>query len=189
MGASECIRKMPRLKDPLFGTDVIELVEIKSRPSPGNGCIPDYCWVLWECRLFPGETQETFLNRFYEALKGFDGAENITLKIAQIAVDCYTGERLDYEDFLNAWATSPEVPFRKLVEQAIIQTGSKIAPIVFRGCTNANISAGAMGIPSLIYGPGNLDLAHKPNEHLAIEDLLLSAEAYGRIIELTSQYE
>jgi putative selenium metabolism hydrolase len=189
MGASECIRKMPRRKDPLFGTDVIELVEIKSRPSPGNGCIPDYCWVLWECRLFPGETQETFLNRFYEALKGFDGAENITLKIAQIAVDCYTGERLDYEDFLNAWATSPEVPFRKLVEQAIIQTGSKIAPIVFRGCTNANISAGAMGIPSLIYGPGNLDLAHKPNEHLAIEDLLLSAEAYGRIIELTSQYE
>ncbi len=45
-----------------------------------------------------------------------------------------------------------------------------------------------MGIPSLIYGPGNLDLAHKPNEHLDIEELLLSAKAYGRMIELTGQY-
>ena len=138
--------------------------------------------------MFPGETQETFLNRFYTALEGFDGVEKVTLKIGRIAVDCYTGERLEYEDFLNAWVTATEEPFRKLVEQALNQTGIKISPIVFRGCTNANISAGSLGIPSLIYGPGNLDLAHKPNEHLDIEELLLSAKAYGRIIELTSQY-
>jgi putative selenium metabolism hydrolase len=188
MDASERIRKMPRRMDPLFGTEVIELVEIKSKPSPGNGCVPDYCWVLWECRLFPGETQETFLNRFHRAIENFDGVEKVTLKIGRIAVDCYTDERLDYEDFLNAWATPAEEPFRKLVEQALIQTGIKADPIIFRGCTNANISAGAMGIPSLIYGPGNLALAHKPNEHLDLEELLLSAKAYGRMIELTGQY-
>ena len=188
MDASGRIRKMPRRNDRLFGTDVIELVEIKSRPSPGNGCVPDYCWLLWECRLFPGETQETFLNRFRTALGDFNGVEKVTLKISRITVDCYTGERLDYDDFLNAWATPPEEPFRKLVEQALVQTGIKADPIIFRGCTNANISSGAMGIPSLIYGPGNLDLAHKPNEHIDIEELLLSAKAYGRIIELTGQY-
>jgi putative selenium metabolism hydrolase len=186
--ASERIRKMPQRKDPLFGKDVIELVEIKSRPSPGNGSVPDYCWMLWECRLFPGETRETFLNRFHRALEDFDGVEKVTLKIGRIAVDCYTGERLDYEDFLNAWTTPPEEPFRRLVEQALIQTGIESVPIVFRGCTNANISAGAMDIPSLIYGPGNLDLAHKPNEYLDIEELLLSAKVYGRMIELTGQY-
>jgi acetylornithine deacetylase/succinyl-diaminopimelate desuccinylase-like protein len=113
----------------------------------------------------------------------------VTLKIGRIALDCYTGQRLEYEDFLNAWATPPDEPFRKLVEQALNQTEIKIEPIVFRGCTNANISAGAMGIPSLIYGPGNLALAHKPNEHLDIEELLLSAKAYGKIIELMGQYE
>ncbi len=188
MEASERIRKMPRRTDPIFGTDVIELVEIKSKPSPGNGCVPDTCWLLWECRLFPGETRETFLNRFHTALEKFDGVEKVTLKIGRVAVDCYTGERLDYEDFLDAWATQPEEPFRKLVEQALIQTGIRFDPIIFRGCTNANISAGAMGIPSLIYGPGDLALAHKPNEHLDIEDLLLSAKAYGRMIELTGQY-
>jgi putative selenium metabolism hydrolase len=188
MDASERIRKMPRRKDPVFGTDVIELVEIKSKPSPGNGFVPDTCWVLWECRLFPGETQETFLNRFLAALEDFDGVEKVTLKIGRIAVDCYTGDRLDYEDFLGAWTTPPEEPIRRLVEQALIQTRIKADPIIFRGCTNVNISAGAMGIPSLIYGPGNLALAHKPNEHLDIDELLLSAKAYMRIIELTGQY-
>lgn len=103
-------------------------------------------------RRAPGDLLESFP----PALNHFDGVEKVTLKIGWTAVDCYTGERLDHEDFLNAWGTPPEEPFRKLVEQALIQTGIKIDPIIFRGCTNANISAGAMGIPSVIYGPGNL---------------------------------
>ncbi len=188
MDASERIRRLPRRKDSFFGTEVIELVEIKSKPSPGNGSVPDFCEVLWECRLLSGETQESFLHRFYAALEGIDGVEKVMLKIGQNTITCYTGEHLDYEDFLSAWVTPPEEPFRKLVEQALIQTGIKADPVVFRGCTNVNISAGAMGIPSLIYGPGNLDLAHKPNEHLNINELLLSAKAYGRIIEIADQY-
>ena len=186
--ASKRIRKMPRRTNPHFGKDVIELVEIKSKPSPGNGSVPDYCWMLWECRLFPERPGRPSLSGFHRALEDFDGVEKVTLKIGRIAVDCYTGERLDYEDFLNAWTTPPEEPFRRLVEQALIQTGIEFVPIVFRGCTNANISAGAMDIPSLIYGPGNLDLAHRPNEHLDIEELLLCAKAYGRMIEITSQF-
>jgi acetylornithine deacetylase/succinyl-diaminopimelate desuccinylase-like protein len=188
MGASERIRAMPRREDPLFGADVIELVEIKSKPSPGNGCVPDHCWALWECRLLPEETKETFLERFRAALADFEGAEKATFEIGRIAVDCYTGERLEYEDFLSAWATPPEEPFRRLVERALAETAIEAEPVVFRACTNANISAGAMGIPSLVYGPGNLALAHKPNERLGIDQLMLSAEAYGRMIELTGRY-
>jgi putative selenium metabolism hydrolase len=183
------IRKMPHRTNPLFGEDVIELVEIKSRPSPGNGCVPDHCWSLWECRLLPGETKETFLARFRAALEDLVPQTKVALEIGRIAVDCYTGEHLEYEDFLDAWATPPAHPFRKMAEQALIQAGIKADPITFRGCTNANISAGSMGIPSLIYGPGSLALAHKPNEYLAIEELLLCARVYGRMVELTSQYE
>lgn len=187
MAAGARIRGMPRRSHPLFGTEVIELVEIKSKPSPGNGSVPDHCWALWECRLLPGETRETFLDRFRAALAGLEPAEQVALAIGRIGVDCYTGEHLEYEDFLDAWATPPEAPFRQLVERALAQTGIQAEPIVFRGCTNANISAGALDIPSLIYGPGDLALAHKPNEHLDVEDLLLSARAYGKIIELSGQ--
>lgn len=185
MDAGQRIRKMPRRTDALFGQEVIELVETRSKPSPGNGSVPDECWMLWECRLFPGETQECFLKRFQAALQDFDGAEKVAFKIGRIAIDCYTGERLEYEDFLDAWATPPDNAFRKLAEIALTDTGIPVTPVVFRGCTNVNISAGALGIPSLIYGPGNLDLAHKPNEYLEIDELLLSARVYARMIELS----
>jgi putative selenium metabolism hydrolase len=183
--AIACILNMPRRTDPYFGTEVIELVEIKSKPSPGYGSVPDYCWLLWECRLLPGETQEAYLDRFRSALQGL---EKVELEIGRIRVDCYTGERLDYEDFLSAWATPPEAPFRRLMERALSENGITVEPVIFRGCTNVNISAGALGIPSLIYGPGSLDLAHKPNERLDLEELFLSAKVYGKMIELTGQY-
>lgn len=85
------------------------------------------------------------------------------------------------EEFLNGWTTQPDEPIRKLIEGAFVQAGLKVTPIAFRGCTNANISAGALGIQSLIYGPGNLDLAHKPNEHVEITDLLISAGVYIKL--------
>jgi putative selenium metabolism hydrolase len=188
MGAIERVRAMPRRSQAPFGEEVIELVELRSRPSPGNGCIPDRCWALWECRLLPGETEASFLGRFRAALEGFDGAEKVDFAIGRIAVDCYTGSRLEYEDFLSAWSTPPESPLRALAELALERLGVAAEPIVFRACTNANVSAGEMGIPSLIYGPGDLARAHKPDERLAVGELELCAEAYGGMIELAGRY-
>jgi putative selenium metabolism hydrolase len=188
MGAIERIRAMPRRSAAPFGEEVVELVEIRSRPSPGNGCVPDRCWALWECRLLPGETEVSFLGRFRAALEGFDGAEKIDFDVGRIAVDCYTGARLEYEDFLPAWSTPPGSPLRALAELALERSGIDAEPIVFRACTNVNVSAGAMGIPSLIYGPGDLARAHKPDERLAVGELELCAEVYGRMIELAGRH-
>jgi len=187
MDASGRIRDMPRRIDPLFGTEVIELVEVRSKPSPGNGCVPNNCWVLWECRLLPGETRASFMGRFQDALKDFDGVEKIDLKYGNIAVDCYTGERLEYEDFLSAWETPPESSLRRIVENALVEIGIGIDPIIKRGCTNCNVSAGILGIPSLVFGPGMVEVIHKPNEHVEIDALLNCAKVYAKIIELTGQ--
>jgi putative selenium metabolism hydrolase len=186
INASKLIRFMPRRQDAFFGEEVVELVEMKSKPSPGNGSVPDFCWLLWECRLLPEETRESFLGRFESALSTFPGKEKLELKIGEISLETYTGNQLVYEDFLDAWSTPPDNGFRILVEKAINKAGIIFTPIIFRGCTNVNVSAGALKIPSLIYGPGSLDLAHKPNEYLEIEELLLSAEVYSNIIELTN---
>ena len=188
LDASQYIRSMSRREDPFFGQEVIELVEMKSKPTPGNGSVPDFCWLLWECRLLPKETRESFLSRFESALSNFPGKEKLALKIGEISLNTYTGNHLIYEDFLEAWCTPPDDSFRLLVEKAINHAGIPFTPIIFRGCTNVNVSAGALKIPSLIYGPGSLALAHKPNEYLEIEELLLSAEVYSNIIELTNEH-
>ena len=186
--ACQKIKNISRRSDSIFGNEVIELVEVKSKPSPGNGCVPDYCWVLWECRTLPGETEESFLKRFREAVKDIDDPNKIEFKIGEIELNSYTGERIKYNDFLHAWVTPPEDTFRKLAVQALHQINIDVNQVVFRACTNVNVSAGGMGIPSLIFGPGSLDLAHKPNEYIEIEELLLSSKAYQHMIELTGSY-
>jgi len=187
--ACEKIKNIPRRLDLIFGNEVIELVEIKSRPSPGNGFVPDYCWVLWECRTLPGETEESFIERFNDAIKDIDNPNKVEFKIGEIKIKSYTGEWIQYHDFLNAWVTPPESAFRKLAIQALQEVNIDVNQVVFRACTNVNVSAGSMGIPSLIYGPGDLDLAHKPNENIEIDELLYSSKVYQKMMELIEFYK
>jgi acetylornithine deacetylase/succinyl-diaminopimelate desuccinylase-like protein len=37
-------------------------------------------------------------------------------------------------------------------------------------------------MPSIIWGPGDLDYAHSPEESIRTEDVLLAAELYARCI-------
>ena len=176
----EKIRKLPRRTDPFLGEEVIELVEISSLPSPGNGSIPGECRSLWECRLLPGENRESFIKRLDAAL----GDRNkIQLKIARYNLQSYTDKQMIMEDFLPGWQGDKEGPFICLVTQSLKVNRKEVeyyaAPY---GC-NALASAGNYRIPTVILGPGDISLAHKPNECVRIDQLTAAAEIYRSIIE------
>jgi len=179
MEAAQRIRELPRKSHPQLGVEVIELVEIGSLPVPGNGSVPPYCRTLWECRLLPGETREEFLGRWESALEGVGRTE---IRIAGYSLSSYKGPEMRLDDFLPGWETEfPETGFTASVTDAVRKcgrTGEHYA--VPYGC-NALISAGLKNIPTVILGPGDISLAHKPDEYITIEDLLAAAEIYGQI--------
>jgi len=179
MEAVERVRSMSRRADHILGEEVIELVEISSSPSPGNGSIPDSCRSLWECRLLSGESKEEFLKRWEKALEGMDKTE---IAIASYEIPAYTGELIKMEDYLPGW-TDGEVDgkFRETVAQSIGEQGRKVEnyPVPY-GC-NALVSASKRKIPTVIIGPGDIALAHKPNENILIDELLCAASLYGAI--------
>ena len=179
MDAIERIRSLPRRSHPLLGDEVIELVEISSLPSPGNGSIPGTCHAVWECRLLPGETKEGFIERWKTALQGIDRTD---LRIADYEQTSYTGKTMRMEDFHPGWLSEEiDKGFTTLVSESIREWGRTVefyaAPY---GC-NALVSAAKMKIPTVILGPGDIALAHKPNENILIDDLLAAAGIYGSI--------
>ncbi len=178
MEAVEKIRTLPRRTDPVLGEEVIELVEISSLPSPGNGSIPGECKSFWECRLLQGETKESFLGRWK---KGLSGIEKVELKIAQINLESYTGVNMSMEDFLPGWITDNNQRFTALVKKSIGECDRDLALYAAPYGCNALVSAGVRNIPTVILGPGDISLAHKPNEFIKIEELLKCAEIYGTI--------
>jgi len=177
------IRNLPRRSHPLLGEEVIELVEISS-PRPGNGSIPGICRAVWECRLLPGESKEGFLERWNAALEGVGRTE---IRIADYSLTSYTGKSLHLDDFLPGWMSDEFdrnfTTFTDLVGGSVSECGRAVeyyaAPY---GC-NALVSAALRHIPTVIIGPGDISLAHKPDENILIDDLLDAARIYGTICE------
>jgi len=179
------IRGITRHQDPDMGTEVIELVDILSSPYPGNGSIPGSCRTFWECRLLAGETKNSFYKRWMEALKGMD---KVKLNYATLSNDCYTGAKLKKIDFLPGWKLEKDTPFRKQVEKAILDSDVDLEYYSVPYGSNGDLSGGLMGIPTLVLGPGNIDFAHKPNEHIYVKDLLKAVEIYSPVIELNGKF-
>ena len=129
--------------------------------------VPDWCEVDIDRRLIPGET----------------GPE------AQALVEAFLGERLDRPDlveFSAPWVNMPALrPQAEALDpwlgplKAAIQSVRGVAPQI-KGVpfgTDAG-PIGAMGLPCVVFGPGDIAQAHTKDEWVDIEQLRASAEIY-----------
>jgi acetylornithine deacetylase/succinyl-diaminopimelate desuccinylase-like protein len=65
--------------------------------------------------------------------------------------------------------------------RALIDSGRPDVPLtVFPAWTDASLLSREGGIPSIIWGPGELDYAHSPEESITTEDVLVAADLYTR---------
>lgn len=174
------IRSMPRRSDAFLGDEVIELVEISSLPSPGNGSIPGECQSLWECRILDGESRQQFIERWNSALAGIS---RLDVKTGTYELNTYTDETLTLDDYLPGWVAHADNLWIQRVEGALGQCGLPVQyyPVPY-GC-NALISAGKWTLPTVIIGPGDIALAHKPNEHVSIHKLIDAARVYATLCQ------
>jgi len=188
MNAIDLIRSIPVRSDPMLGNEIRELVEIRSNPSPGNGRVPDYCWGLWECRILPNESERAILDKFINSQKGTEWENRVKFQIETIDIVSFTGKHLEGKDFLPAWEGNKDSGLYKQMEVAIKRSGIplKYWPVYYG--SNALASCGLRALPTVIFGPGDVALAHRPNEYLEIRDLWKATEIFGLIMELNGEY-
>jgi putative selenium metabolism hydrolase len=188
VNAIDRIKAIPLRSDSALGNEVIELVEIRSNPSPGNGSVPDQCWGLWECRILPGESEQALLERFINCQNDTKWQEKICFTIETIDVACYTGKHLVGKDFLPGWRGDESSGIHRQMEAAIEKCGIPLIhwPIPY-GC-NALASCGLRGLPTVVFGPGDVGCAHKPNEYLEIGDLWKATEVFGLAMEFNGAF-
>jgi putative selenium metabolism hydrolase len=169
------LRALPPPTDPLLTPGISELVEMVSSPYPGTSIVPDGCRVRLDRRLVRGETRDSVLAIYRDALRAIDGVD---VRYLQVALPCYTGEVIEQEDFHPAWVTPRDSDLVQRAERALASVGLPIDFFTARYCANGSASAGEMGIPTLIFGPSTPALAHIIDEYIEIADLVRGAEAY-----------
>jgi putative selenium metabolism hydrolase len=175
MEAIARVRRMaPRLDD-LLVKGHIELVEISSLPYPGSAMVPYRAVARFDRRLVRGETRDGVLAEMGGALAGLEG---VSVRLHEGTLDCFTGESFTVEAFHPGWAAPPDAPHaacaRAELERSGLESGHFYAPY----STNATATAGRAGIPTLVYGAGDIGAAHAVDESVSIEELKRAVRGY-----------
>ena len=146
--------------DPVLGRATITFGQIAGGYQPY--VVPDRCRLWVDMRLAPPIDSQTAQAIFREAAAQAEASVpgvNVSIEV--------TGDR-------------PCVPLhgessllRALQTACQAVTGKRLEAGLFPGYTDTAVVAGTLGnVNCLSYGPGDLEQAHKPNEFVAVEDIL-----------------
>jgi acetylornithine deacetylase/succinyl-diaminopimelate desuccinylase-like protein len=134
--------------------------------------VPDRCVLRLERRTLPGETAASAMREIQQLLDRIK----------------------DQHPSLNATARKvfERPPLETLPSELIVQEMQRIVPEFTK--TNAQIvgvpywTDGALltrlgSIPTCIFGPGDIRVAHSPDEYVDVEDVLRAAEIYASVAQ------
>jgi acetylornithine deacetylase/succinyl-diaminopimelate desuccinylase family protein len=146
---TDCAKKLRGKKHPLLGHATISVGTI-SGGTQAN-VVPDACVISADRRTLPGETEQSVRRELQKLLR----AKKLSAKI----------------DNSRAASCLPlETDFRlPLIQQFFRVAGQKKALGVDYFCDAAVLSEA--GIPSVVFGPGNIAQAHTADEWISIEQL------------------
>jgi acetylornithine deacetylase len=148
---------------PLLGTPTLSVGVIEGGQTVN--IVPDRCMIEVDRRTLPGETDTSVLAATRDALQGLTDWELVGphLSIAGMEV------------------SSESAIVRKLGKAAREVTGDAVIESA-QYATNAGVYNGH-GIPSVVFGPGNIARAHTEEEYIEIDQLHDAVRIIQRVLE------
>jgi acetylornithine deacetylase/succinyl-diaminopimelate desuccinylase-like protein len=137
--------------------------------------VPYHATARFDRRLVRGETRESVLGEIGQALAGLEG---LGVHLHEGTLDCWTGRSFTVEAFHPGWAVEADAPHAQRARAALADAGLDRGVFYAPYSTNATATAGRQGIPTLIYGAGDISAAHAVDESVSVEELLAALRGY-----------
>nr|WP_314638793.1 M20 family metallopeptidase [uncultured Olsenella sp.] len=146
-------------RHPDLGTSTVTFGQIEGGYRPY--VVPDDCHVWIDMRLVPPAGTDSASGIVTDALRAAERAVPGCVGSYEV-----TGDRPPIE-------ANPQSGLLALLQEASAEvTGAKAGIDVFTGYTDGAVVAGTCGNRDCVsYGPGELEMAHKPNEYVPLADL------------------
>jgi len=167
-----------------LGRASVALIRISCSPEKGN-VVPDECQIVLDRRTIPNEHEEDLIEEINQILmKAKEEVPNLDARVHIIEenLHCYTGKKLAAHKYYPAWAMDPSHPLIQKTKEtlkAVMNSEVKIGKWDFS--TDGVYTAGTAEILTIGYGPGDETQAHRPDEHLPIEQLVAAAKGYAAL--------
>jgi acetylornithine deacetylase/succinyl-diaminopimelate desuccinylase-like protein len=152
---------------PLLGPATWSVGQINGGTS--GSIVPAECVVVADRRLLPGESAATVLVGVRERVAGLRlGDRGLTFDVS-----------MPME--MPAFETPADSPLAATVDTALSDAGGPgLPPGGWTAACDGGFVARDLGVPVVVLGPGSVSTqAHRPDESVAIEELIIAARAYA----------
>jgi acetylornithine deacetylase/succinyl-diaminopimelate desuccinylase-like protein len=165
-----------------LGPAILVPTEVMSRPYPALSVVPDYCVATFDRRTLPGESLGTILDPIREVVDVVVQRAGGTaiVRVAEDDFATYSGYRIRAPNFAQAWFENPAGPLIACAAHGLERAGLPAETTTYAFCTNGSATAG-LGIPTLGFGPGDEEQAHRVDEHVELDQLVRGAIGYAGI--------
>lgn len=138
----------------------------KIQGGVGVTLVPDFCDVDFDRQVLPTELMELAEKEVRHLTDALNRDEGL-------------GVELVLKQSFNTWTVSDgEEVVVRLSEAINDATGEESVFMGFNGYAEVELLSAA-GIPSLLYGPGSIDVAHAPNEFVPLDQVVKAAKVYA----------
>ena len=159
---------LPDLEHPLVGRPTVNAALIEGGSAPN--VVADRCVVDVDRRLIPGETSPEAILLPFERL-----AADIAVEHPEVDLS------FEIREWTDAAESDPGSAIAERCRHAVRAEGREPAVVGFTGITDARFYINDARIPTVILGPGSLEVAHTTGESVAVDDLVAAARIYARV--------
>ena len=160
---------LPDLQHPLCGRPTVNAALIEGGSAPN--VVPDRCAIDIDRRLLPGEDDRDAVLAPFATL-----AADIRREHPEVDV------RVEIRDWTDAAEAAADSEVAGAVRAAArAERGATPNDVGFTGITDARFYINDAHVPTVIFGPGSLSVAHTANEWVGVDDLVVAARIYARI--------
>lgn len=173
---SELAPRLAARSHPLLGPPTINFGTVRGGDQPST--VAASCTLALDRRLVPGESYQSVVGELEELLGRVAAAmPGLTTAVRRLEGGAAELER-------RPFATAADHPLARAVAAACRavsgDSGSGEPRFgAFPAWTDGGMLAGHAGIPTMILGPGDLALAHSPNEAVPVAELVAAARIYA----------
>lgn len=178
------MRGLTPTRDATLGEGILILIDVRSEPYPSLSTVPERCRATFDRRTLVGESEAQILEPIQEivtAVAASWGATG-TASVAAHEHTTYPGMVVRTTKYAPAWLYGPDEPVVARAVDGLTRAGLDAVVTHYKFCTNGSGTAGHLGIPTIGYGPGHEDQAHKVDEFIDLSDLHLGAYGYAAIL-------
>jgi len=163
----------------------LTVTNIIVKPGGTLSCIPDECEIAVDRRYTPAQSEEELLAEFYaifDKMKEKYPDFQATVEPRYFDETSWTGVNKKIKKWHPSWAIDENNPFVQKTFEAMSEVGLPAEAWYFPGGTDASMSCGIKGVPSIIYCDVEIAPCHKEPEYTPVQGLLNTYEGYVAIL-------